>query len=69
MDIAFKDNHLAILRRTHPKLWKFLMIDKGLGEELLKIKLALSDGQRNLFASSWSIEELLEQRPCFFDVL
>jgi 3'-phosphoadenosine 5'-phosphosulfate sulfotransferase (PAPS reductase)/FAD synthetase len=69
MDIAFKNNHLAALRLSHPKLWRFLMIDKGLGEELLKIKLALNDGQANLFSSTWSVEELLEQRPCFFDSL
>ena len=69
MDIAHPDNHLATLRRTHPKLWRFLMIDKGLGEELVKIKLALNDGQMSLFFANRSIEELLEQRPCFFDRL
>ena len=67
MDIAFEGNHLATLRRSHPKLWRFLMVDKGLGEELLKIKLALQDGQGDLFSATWDIEQLIEQRPCFFD--
>lgn len=69
MDIAFKDNHLAALRLSHPKLWRFLIVDKGLGEEMLKIKLALNDQQMNLFSSTWDIEDLLVQRPCFFDRL
>lgn len=69
MGIGFPDNHLALLRRTHPKLWRFLMIDKGLARELLKVKLALDDGQMNLFAATWDIEALLRQRPCFFDRL
>ena len=69
MDIAFENNHLATLRHSHPKLWRFLMVDKGLGEELLKIKLALRDGQGDLFSATWDVEELIEQRPCFFDRL
>ena len=69
MDINFPDNHLATLRKSHPKLWYFLMVKKGLARELLKIKLALNDGQGDLFSSTWDLEELLEQRPCFFDRL
>ena len=69
MDIYFKDNHLKALRASHPKLWKFLVVDKGLGEELVKIKLALNEGQYNLFSQAWSVEKLIEQRPCFFDAL
>jgi phosphoadenosine phosphosulfate reductase len=69
MDIAFEDNHLRKLRLSHPRLWRFLMVDKGLGRELPKIKLALGDGQTNLFSATWSVEGLIEQRPCFFDRL
>lgn len=67
MDIRFKDNHLSKLRLSHPKLWRFLVVNKGLGKELVKCKLALDDGQYNMFAQTWDIEKLLEQRPCFFD--
>lgn len=69
MDIAFPDNHLSKLRHSHPRLWRFLMVDKGLGAELVKIKLALRDGQTDLFSSSGCIERLLEQRPDYFDKL
>ena len=69
MDIHFRDNHLAALRQSHPKLWRFLVIDKGLGKELVKVKLALDSGQYDMFAQQWSIEKLIEQRPCFFDKL
>jgi len=68
MDIGFPGNHLSRLRKSHPKLWRHLIIDRGLGKELIKIKLALRDGQTDLFANS-KIEELLNQRPCYFDDL
>lgn len=59
----------AELRRGHPKLFRFLMVDKGLGTQLVKLKLALDDGQYSMWAQSWNIEQLLDQRPCFFDKL
>lgn len=68
MDIAFPRNHLAILRHSHPKLWHFLMVDKGLGQILLAIKLALRDGQMDFFQRE-KIEQILAQRPCYFDHL
>lgn len=68
MDIAFPNNHLSIMRHTHPKLWRFLVIDKGLGQVLLAIKLALRDGQLDFFQKD-RIEALLAQRPCYFDNL
>ncbi|MBA7558656.1 Phosphoadenosine phosphosulfate reductase [subsurface metagenome] len=68
MDIAFLNNHLSIMRHTHPKLWRFLMIEKGLGQVLLAIKLALRDDQLDFFQRD-RIEGILEQRPCYFDNL
>ncbi len=68
MDIGIPGNHLSRLRVSHPKLWRFLMVDKGLGEELLKIKLALRDGQSD-FYSKKRIEHIIELRPCYFDDL
>lgn len=67
MSIAHPNNNLAMLRQTHPKMWRFLVVDKGLGEELIKLKLVLDDGQYDLFAHTMSIERLIEERPCFFD--
>jgi phosphoadenosine phosphosulfate reductase len=68
MDIGFPDNHLARLRVSHPKLWRFLMVDKGLGAELLKIKLALRDGQLDLLGAK-RVEDIINERPCFFDTM
>ena len=68
MDIGFNHNHLSRLRVSHPKLWHHIIIDRGLGKELIKIKLALRDGQADMF-SGGKVERLLEQRPCYFDTL
>lgn len=68
MDIGIPGNHLSRLRISHPKLWHFLIVEKGLGRELLKIKLALGDGQLD-FYSKEKVEEIIELRPCYFDNL
>jgi len=69
MDMAFDDNHLQALHRTHPKLWRYLIVDRGLGEMLVQIKLGLNQGQLDLFASTLGVEAMAEMRPCFFDKL
>jgi len=71
MDIRFADNKLKVLRQSHPKLWRFLIVDKGLGERIIALKLALStDGQPQFAGSLRSYaERLVEQRPCYFDTL
>lgn len=43
MDFRFPDNKLRILRQSHPKLWQFLIVNKGLGKRILALKLALED--------------------------
>ena len=67
MDWGYPDSHLSRLRRSHPRLWRFLVVDKGLGAELVKLRLALSQGQADLFSATWSIKQLVDIRPCFFD--
>lgn len=68
MDIRFKDNKLKILRKSHPKLWKFLILKKGLGKRLLALKLVLNDKEITKLADNNSyIEQIIEKRPCFFD--
>jgi len=70
MDIKFKDNKLSILRRSHPDLWRFLILKKGLGKRLLALKLALSDDEVNDFQNRSSVvEQLIEDKPCFFDTI
>jgi 3'-phosphoadenosine 5'-phosphosulfate sulfotransferase (PAPS reductase)/FAD synthetase len=66
MDIKYPDNHLSIMRHTHPKAWRTAMIKMGLGEVFLEIHRAL-DRQHDLFASQIPVEEYLEQFPCAFD--
>lgn len=68
MDIGIPGNHLSILRLSHPKLWRFLMVEKGLGQELLKIKLALKGGQSDFFSQE-RVEHIIDLRPCYFDDL
>jgi 3'-phosphoadenosine 5'-phosphosulfate sulfotransferase (PAPS reductase)/FAD synthetase len=68
MDWAFPHGNLAALRLSHPRMWHFLMVEKGVGEMLLRIKLNLRDGQMDLFQDG-KIEAILESRPCYFDSL
>lgn len=67
MDIRFPDNHLAIMRRTHPKAWNTLMVKKGLGEVLLKLRFCMDDHQFDMFEGQWGVEGYLERFPCVFD--
>jgi 3'-phosphoadenosine 5'-phosphosulfate sulfotransferase (PAPS reductase)/FAD synthetase len=67
MDIKFKDNHLAIMRRTHPKIWNFLMKKKGLGQVLLSLRFAVQHHQYDLFASQTNLDAYLDKFPCVFD--
>lgn len=70
MDIRFPDNKLRALRLSHPKLWHFLIVNKGLGRRLLALKMALSDDKNIIPSESWldqNIKMLVEQNPCYFD--
>lgn len=69
MDIKFKDNHLSIMRRTHPQIWRFAMQKKGLAKILLSLRFAIQSHQYDLFASQVNIDAYLERHPCFFDQL
>jgi len=71
MDLKFKDNHLRTLRQTHPKLWKFLVEKKGVGEVILAIKLGLNREEMDEQSEGLSkrVQHLIEERPCFFDIV
>ena len=77
-DIQFRDNHLAVLRQTHPKAWESCMERFGYREQLYK--LFKMKKNRNIFdsladagTSSRIIEKfgdvstLFDYRPCAFD--
>jgi 3'-phosphoadenosine 5'-phosphosulfate sulfotransferase (PAPS reductase)/FAD synthetase len=67
MDIKFPNNHLAIMRRTHPKIWDFVMRRKGLGRILWKLRWALEDHQLDMFEQTMTLDQYLDQFPCAFD--
>lgn len=71
MDIKFPDNHLRSLRETHPKLWHFLIWEKGIGEVILALKLGLrkEEIEQNKEFLRKRVAFYIEQRPCFFDKL
>jgi 3'-phosphoadenosine 5'-phosphosulfate sulfotransferase (PAPS reductase)/FAD synthetase len=67
MDIRFPNNHLAIMRRTHPKAWHTVMVRKGLGKVLMQLRMVLDDQQLDMFEEQFGVEEYLERFPCVFD--
>ena len=63
--IAFADNQLAMLRKTHPALWEQVM-RFGMAEQLKALRIARANGQTSLL-DLFTAEELVEIRPCAFD--
>lgn len=61
------------LRKSHPKLFYYLMVKRSMGRELLKAKVAVSSNLDMELAETWAetvdIAALLLTRPCFFDTL
>lgn len=77
-DIQFKDNHLSILRQTHPKAWESCMEHFGYREqlyELFKERKSLNildsfteNGTRARLIDRWgSSKRLFENMPCAYD--
>ena len=65
-DIAFPDNHMSVLRKTHPERWKKIM-ESGMGDELMKLYRYKGNGRINYLSKAKNIEEAIEVRPCAFD--
>lgn len=64
-DLLFPNNHMAMLRRTHPMHWEVFM-RRGMAAEIQKLQIAMRNGQLSLF-DVYDAEDLLEIRPCIFD--
>lgn len=64
-DLLYPNNHMAMLRRTHPRQWGIFM-RRGMAAEIQKIQLAIRGRQISLF-DVYDAEDLLEARPCIFD--
>lgn len=65
-DIAFRDNHLSVLRQTHPEFWKLYM-KRGLGDELMNLQKYQSNGVPNMMNVLDTAQEVMNIRPCAFD--
>lgn len=64
-DLLYPNNHMAMLRRTHPKQWMVFM-KKGMAAEIQKIQVAKRNGQMSIL-DLYDANELLDIRPCAFD--
>lgn len=65
-DILFKNNHMSMLRRTHPRHWQTFMA-RGMAAEIQKLQAAMRrHGQLSLF-DVMDTGYLLSSRPCIFD--
>lgn len=65
-DIAFPDNHMSVLRQTHPKLWRHYM-KSGLGEQLMKLEEYKNNGQMSMLLIADDADDAIDRRPCAFD--
>ncbi|HBV97760.1 MAG: hypothetical protein JL50_03040 [Peptococcaceae bacterium BICA1-7] len=64
-DLLYPNNHMAMLRRTHPKQWMYYM-RRGMAEEIRNIQIAKRKGQLSMF-DMFDAKDLLEFKPCIFD--
>lgn len=64
-DLLYPNNHMAMLRRTHPKQWMTFM-SKGMAAEIRNIQIAKRNGQVSIM-DVYDANDLLEIRPCAFD--
>lgn len=65
-DIAFRDNHMSVLRQTHPDRWEHQM-KLGLGEQLINLQKYKSNGRLNYLNIASDAEDAMDMRPCAFD--
>jgi 3'-phosphoadenosine 5'-phosphosulfate sulfotransferase (PAPS reductase)/FAD synthetase len=64
-DLLFPNNHMAMLRRTHPKAWQTFM-RRGMAAEIQRLQQVRRNGQMSLF-DVFGPGRLIEERPCIFD--
>jgi len=64
-DLLFPNNHMAMLRRTHPRSW-FTFMSLGMAAQIQTLQRINRNGQMSIF-DTFEPEELLEAKPCYFD--
>jgi 3'-phosphoadenosine 5'-phosphosulfate sulfotransferase (PAPS reductase)/FAD synthetase len=67
-DIRFKDNHLRILRQTHPRMWTTLM-RAGMADQIRNLQHALRPAGQLTLTDIFDTTELIAMQPCVFDDL
>lgn len=66
--MGFRNGQLKRLRTNHPVLFKHLVLETQMGQELLKIKLVASK-LKDVISQPKSLIRLLENEPGYFDGL
>ena len=77
-DIQYKDNHLSVLRQTHPKAWQSCMENFGYRNELYKLfrlkrNISIFDSfteegtSARMIAKFGGTKALFDSRPCAYD--
>jgi len=74
---AIKYGKLQHLREYYPKLFKLLVVEKKLGEEIMELRIEtykntksrIADYLRNRTYKQFGAEKALDLHPCFFDRL
>lgn len=64
-DLLYKDNHMAMLRHTHPQAWEAFM-KRGMAEEIRNLQQCKRSGQLSVL-DVMDVETLMLRRPCAFD--
>ena len=65
-DIIFRDNHMRMLRQTHPSRYEAVM-RYGMGDELRKLYAAKGNGIPTILDLFNGDEALRDYRPCAYD--
>jgi len=74
---AIRYGKLKHLRKYYPKLFKILVVQKGLGKEIMNIRINYyknikskkREYKKNLIYRDFDLDIILDCNPCFFDYL
>lgn len=64
-DLLYANNHMAMLRHTHPRAWDTFM-RQGMAEEIRHLQSAKRNGQLSVL-DVMDLDEIMRRRPCAFD--
>lgn len=73
-DLMYPNNHMSMLRRTHPKQWDAFM-RLGMAAEIQNLQIEKRNGQMSIFDFAAAnpdhadevIGRIIDERPCVFD--